>query len=101
MAEPRHCWLRPFDLRGRACSGRMDRAHLIERQTLRREGLGEFIPDRATWVAACRLHHGSFDNFRGVVVPRGAVPEATELFAVRERLLWYLDRRFGRVEDAA
>jgi hypothetical protein len=94
-----HCWLRAFS--DKPCAGRMDRAHLIERQRLKKEGLGEHVLDEATWRPACRLHHFSFDAFRGVVVPRLALPVETERFAERHGLGWYLDRRFGEPQDVA
>jgi hypothetical protein len=97
--ETPDCWLRQFT--STDCAGRMDRAHLIPKQTLKKAGLAEHILDPATWRPACRYHHFSFDAYRGVEVPRSSVPVETERFADRYGLGWYLTRRFGAREDVA
>jgi len=73
----------------------MDRAHLVTRQLLRREGHADLIYDDRTWVPACRLHHSSWDNFMGVVVPRAALPAAFVALMQEIGLGWWLDRRYG------
>jgi hypothetical protein len=83
------------------CSGRLVRAHLIERQTLKREGLGQLVDDERTWVLACggeegsSGHHGLFDVSRTLRLRRSAVPPATIRFARQHGLEWYLDRRYS------
>jgi hypothetical protein len=96
------CWLKQFSVKERACEGRMDRAHLVEQQTLKKEGHPELCPDPRTWVPACRWHHTQFDGHFGVQVPRSALPVELEKLCEEIGLGWYLDRRFGeRVEEAA
>jgi hypothetical protein len=92
--EPATCWLRQFDALNRECSGRMDRAHLIEKQRLRKEGHADLIDDPRTWVPACRLHHFSWDAYRGVTVPREALPEPLVALCDELGLLWWIDRRY-------
>lgn len=95
----RGCWLQQFSDKP-TCAGRMDRAHLVTRQLLRREGHDALIPDERTWMPACRFHHGQFDNYRGVVIPRERLPEAFLSLMDDLGLLWWVDRRYGR-ENAA
>lgn len=99
------CWLAQF---GRGdCRGPLQKAHLIAKQTLRREVIGHPKPkrgwtadefallwDERVWVLACELHHGRFDGHR-LVVPREALPEPLEAFAVEIGLGHWLDRRYG------
>lgn len=86
------------------CCGRLVRAHLIDRQFLRREKLDEMHPD--VWVLACggigygnTGHHGLLDAALGVrrnlVIDRALIPEATERFAEEYGITWWLDRRYG------
>jgi hypothetical protein len=89
------CWLSQFSTRERVCSGRMDRAHLVPQQLLRREGHAALCPDPRLWKPACRLHHGMFDGYTGVVVPRDALPVELEELCLAIGLDWYLDRRYG------
>lgn len=91
----RGCFLEAFDTRKRPCQGRMDRAHLVTRQVLRREGHEALIPDERTWVPACRLHHSSWDSFMGVVVPRAALPAAFVALMQEIGLSWWVERRYG------
>jgi hypothetical protein len=89
------CWLRQFSVKERACEGRMDRAHLIAQQVLRREGHPEACQDRRSWVPACRWHHSQFDNYRGVVVPREMLPAGFLELCEEIGLSWWVDRRYG------
>lgn len=95
------CWLAQFSSKERACYGRMDRAHLIEKQTLKREKLHHLLSDPRVWVPACRFHHTKFDGFTGVSVPREALSFELEELARENGLGWYLDRRYGALEAAA
>jgi hypothetical protein len=90
------CWLARFDEKHRPCQGPTDRAHLVKQQTLRREGHSDLIDDPRTWVPACRFHHGIWDSYGAVVVPRDALPEAVEALMEQRGLGWALRRRFGQ-----
>lgn len=96
MRHHAHCWLRSFTppAKERACEGRMDRAHLVTCQLLRREGHEVLIPDERTWVPACRLHHTWFDNYV-LSVPPTALPQAFLELMEEIRLDWWVDRRYG------
>ena len=67
-----------------SCEGRLIRAHLIDKQELKRRGLNP--DDPATWVMACGGpmgnggHHGMFDGFR-LRLPASALPERTAEYA--------------------
>lgn len=89
------CWLAQFDTRKRPCQGRLDRAHLIAAQTLRKEGHEALIPDERTWRPACRLHHSSFDGYTGVVVAPAALPEPFLALMREIGLEWAVERRYG------
>ena len=96
------CWLAQF-APAVACAGRMDRAHLVEQQRLRKEGQGELCPDPRTWRPACRRHHNLFDQYRpGIIVPIEAVPEDLVELLEDVGLGWALevDRRYLRVPVA-
>lgn len=89
------CWLKQFSTKERACEGRMDHAHLIDKAVLKREGFSHLCGDERTWVPACRWHHTQFDRRLGVTVPREALP--LELLKLVEEigLMWWIDRRYG------
>jgi hypothetical protein len=98
------CWLKQFT--DTPCDGRMDRAHLIPRQLMRRELKGRpdlpaLLVDGRGWMPACRKHHSAFDTARTLRVPRYALPEAVERFAEGLGLLWWIEREFGEIEEAA
>lgn len=99
--ELAECWLAQFDPKSQPCAGRMERAHLVEKQRLRKEGYAELIPDPRTWRPACRLHHTMLDHFRGLVVPREALPPELETLCERIGLDWYLERKYGEKAVAA
>lgn len=82
------------------CDGRWDRAHLIPRQLMRREGLEHLIPDRRTWVPACRRHHGMLDFSRTLRIARAELPVAVETFAEEHDLGWFLDREYGPLSES-
>ncbi|HTZ63505.1 MAG TPA: hypothetical protein VMB51_05320 [Solirubrobacteraceae bacterium] len=93
------CWLAAFS--DQPCAGPLEHAHLIEQQTLKREGLGRYLGDAAVWEWACRRHHFGFDSRLRVFVPRTALSEETERFAAAHGLTDYLDRRYGEREPIA
>jgi hypothetical protein len=98
-SEPATCFLAQFT--DTECAGRLEKAHLIEKQRLRKEGLSEHMWAPEVWRPACKRHHFMLDAYRGLVVPRSLLPVETELFADRHGLGWYLDRKYGEREEAA
>jgi len=100
---PERCWLRRFS--EEPCEGRIIRAHLVDRQLLKRERLAHLIDDPRTWVPACGGmtglggHHGAADPMlsarRELVVPRWAIPEELELLMSAVGLSWWLAARYG------
>lgn len=102
------CWLARFS--DRPCDGRFDRAHLIAKQTIKRElrgqydasELGKIVWHHTVWVHACRRHHGDFDNwaigFRRV--RREDLPMGLEMFAEEFGLVPTLDRLYGLRSEA-
>lgn len=86
------------------CDGELVKCHLIARQLLRREGAPPW--DGRVWVWACGGpmgnggHHGMLDHTRTLKLPRSAIPEHTEAFAMEYGLTWWLTREYGEREDA-
>jgi hypothetical protein len=98
------CWLKQFT--DTPCDGRMDRAHLLPRQLMRRELKGRpdlpaLLVDGRGWMPACRAHHSAFDTARPMRVPRSSLPEGLESFAEGLGLLWWIEREYGEIEEAA
>jgi hypothetical protein len=95
-AEMPECWLAQF-MPSVSCDGRMERAHLIREQTIRREvsrsKLILWAP--AVWRPACHRHHGELDQTKALRIPRGAIPVETEQWAAGHGLAWWLDREYG------
>lgn len=89
------CWLKPYDLKARPCAGRMDRAHLIPQQLLKREGHDDACGDPRSWIPACRLHHSNFDNRSGVIVPWSALPRSFIDLVTELGLMHWTERRYG------
>lgn len=103
-----NCWLAQFS--DASCDGRMDRAHLISQQLMKRElrtsprivELAAILGDPRGWVPACRKHHGAFDVARTIRVPRSSLPVGVEDLALELGLEWWLEREYGPlIEDAA
>lgn len=113
------CWLAQFS--AVPCDGRLVKAHLIPKQRIRREvtsrrGVAVDVPARAVlysilwdercWIPACGGptgiggHHGMLDG-RVLAVPRGALPDGLEAYAVEHGLAWSLDRDYGPLGLAA
>lgn len=106
------CWLAQFapDV---PCDGRMEKAHLIRAQVIRRELIRHHEraplrkPERdallwapGVWRPACHLHHGMLDQAKTLRIPRSALPAETEAWAAEHGLEWWLDHEFGPVESA-
>lgn len=94
------CWFHGRD--DRPCEGRLVKAHLIAKQTLKRE-VGKsraIVWHPAVWVWACGGitglggHHGRFDA-RQLTLQRGDLPPALEHFADDWNLSWWLTRTYG------
>jgi hypothetical protein len=111
------CWLAQFDERRRACTGRLERAHLVPRQRVE-NALGALLPgvcidfsaeDRidltllAAWdprngIVACEGMHRRFDSHATppLTVPRDALPGHLTDWAEDYGLEHLLDDRFPR-----
>jgi hypothetical protein len=102
----RSCYLRAFA--SSPCSGPLQRAHLIKRQTIRKEVWNrrhelEGVPktlrvlyaDPRSWVWACDRHHRMLDHSRKLKIPRYRLPRELEDFAAQYRLRWWLYREYG------
>lgn len=105
LTDVPECFLARFSTR--PCDGRLVKAHLLPRQLLRRQGHPDAIDDPRSYVWACggpcgcSAHHGAFDVARTLRVPRAAIPAGVEELAAELGLLWYLDREYGSLEQAA
>lgn len=94
------------------CWGRLEKAHLIRQQTIRREVLRNLpdddqdpqaiMWDQRVWVPACEVHHHQLDKSKVLRIPRAGLPSETEEYAQDYDLTWWLDRTYGesRVEVA-
>jgi hypothetical protein len=83
-----------FASQDEVCEGRLDRAHLIPAQRLRRNGLDP--SDERTWVRACRHHHHQFDH-RFIRLPRERLPSEIEEYAAEHGIEWSLTRDYGEL----
>ncbi|HEY4452355.1 MAG TPA: hypothetical protein VGN13_12270 [Solirubrobacteraceae bacterium] len=106
--EPATCFLARFT--DTPCSGRLERCHLIARQTIKREvqlpegderDFREILWDPRVWVPGCVFHHGQLDMARKIRLARGDLPVGVEEFACEFGLVWVLDRVFGPRKGAA
>jgi len=106
-SDVRICWLGAFGQMEHGdpmppCSGPLIRAHLIPKQTLKREHADPMDP--RSWVWACGGiagnggHHGALDHSRSLRLPRGSLPPGVEELAAEIGLEWYLDKTFGERE---
>jgi hypothetical protein len=111
-----HCFLAQFS--SEPCAGRMERAHLLRQQTLRRhltsimreevnaclmsdEDVRLFVWDERTWRPACHRHHTAFDQSKTLRIPRSAIPADTEQYAREWGFGWFLDRTYGERQEKA
>ncbi len=92
----RSCFFARYDPKHRACFGRTDPCHLLEKQWLKRAGV-EDVWDRRLWVEGCRRHHGLFDHHM-ISVPHEALP--WDFLAVCDELglAALVDRRYGPLQ---
>lgn len=109
------CWLARFS--ARPCEGRLERAHLIPQQTIRRElrlarprrkgGRAEqryawrVIWDERIWVPACQAHHHALDQSRKLRISRSDLPQTVEDYAEEHGLGWWLARAYGPLRAPA
>lgn len=84
------------------CDGRLIRAHLIDKQVLKRfADSGRLIEDQRSFVLACggptgcSGHHGHFDYSRRLRVPFSALPKGTIELAAEIGLDWWLERTYA------
>lgn len=101
------CWIAEHVVLPGPCDGQLVKAHLIAKQTIKREALGADLWDPRCWVPICGGptgiggHHGMLDYSRTLRIPRDALPVAVEEFAAEHDLIWYLERTYGPLEMAA
>jgi hypothetical protein len=82
-------------------AGRAD-ASVREARTLQ-----QLIDDERSWVPCCggiagvSGHHGMLDTSRKLRIARAELPPAVEEFAAELGLVWWLDREYGVLADAA
>lgn len=95
-AEVPECFLAQFAPEV-PCAGRMEKAHLIRAQTIRREVSRArlVVWDPRVWRPACFRHHVMLDQTKTLVVPRSAIPAETEQWARENGLAWWLERTYG------
>lgn len=89
------CWLRQFSQM--PCAGRLELAHLIRAQVIRKEVSRD---ERIVWCSAvcrwaCHAHHGQLDQAKTLRIPRSAIPAETEVWAAENGLEWWLTRVYG------
>jgi hypothetical protein len=102
----RSCFLRPFAADD--CLGRLQRAHLIKEQVLRREVWNrreqlanvprtktQLFEDPRLIVWACVRHHWQLDKSRTLKIPRHRLPPELEEAAAQYGILWWVDREYG------
>jgi hypothetical protein len=101
-AEIPACWLAQF-APDTPCDGRMQKAHLIRAQVIRREVSRDraVVWCEAVWRPACYRHHTLLDQSRTLTIPRAAIPAETERWAAEHGLDWWLDREYGEREAVA
>lgn len=98
--EEPECWLKAFapDV---PCDGRMEAAHLIRAQLIRREVSRDrlIVWTPAVWRPACHRHHLLLDSARTLKIPRSALPPETEQWGADHGLTYWLDREYGPLEQ--
>jgi hypothetical protein len=77
---------------GKACRGRIQGHHVIEKKTLRRHGLDEFVWDKRNRLSVCEYRHEQHTS-RYNPIPRSLVPQDALDFA-REIGLDYVIERY-------
>lgn len=105
------CWLAPFS--DTPCSGRIEKVHLLAKQTVRREvwlpvltgrveapdnfpaTLRELVWDRRIWRFGCHGHHTGLDCTKRLVLERSDIPVSVEEFAREYGLTAKLDYVYG------
>ena len=81
------------------CSGRLEAAHLVPRQRLRKhvpaEQLDEAIADERNGIVLCHRHHSQMDSKLKQFFTRKVLPPSVEKFAEEYGLGWSLGRDYG------
>ena len=104
------CWLAQFS--EAPCSGRIEKVHLIAKQTVRREvwlpvvngrvespknfpsTLRELVWDRRIWEYSCHGHHHALDCSKRLRLTRSDLPASVEAFAQEYGLTAWLERTY-------
>jgi len=117
------CWFAKLPLPSLSpCQGRLERAHLISKQAIKREiwmpahhgrhrvpellaklppSLRDLQWDERVWVPGCAHHHHLLDQSRKLRLRRSWLPEGVEEFAAEFGITWWLDRNYPPLEVAA
>ena len=104
------CWLAKFS--DTPCKGGLIRAHLLPKQLIRREindreEAQMVINDPRSWVPSCgglsglAGHHGEFDTSGTIVLARKDLPPDLEELAAETGMMWWIEKKYGKLEDAA
>lgn len=96
----RHCFMEGRPGWG-PCEGRMDAAHLIPKQRIKRELKGHYtepelqaiVWDRRVLIDACRRHHHQLDNYIHRL-RRDELPVELTAYAREYHLVWSLIRDY-------
>lgn len=78
----------------RVCDGPIQGHHVVEKQTLKRRGLTDFLWDLRNHLGVCERAHRRH-TARVEKIPRSCLPAAAEEFAVEHELSHVLDRAYG------
>lgn len=111
------CWFAQFS--DTPCSGRIEKVHLLAKQTVRREvwdpvakgrveapdhlpaTLRELLWDRRIWRFGCHGHHHDLDCSKRLVLERSDIPASVEEFAREYGLTAKLDYVYGERREVA
>jgi hypothetical protein len=91
--HPDRCWFWQLGM----CDGRIDRAHLLPKQRIKRlfrdrnpDALFAMIWDSRVWIPACRKHHTMLDSKR-LTIAREELPLTLWEYAAEHDLTWMVD----------
>ena len=102
------CWLAQFTFT--PCGGRLQAAHLIPKQQIKRVLALQTIDDTDAYLMlwdarvtrpACVAHHVALDAACTIRIPRTDIPAETEEYAGELGLGWWLERTYGPRREAA
>lgn len=102
------CFLAEFS--DTPCGGRMEKAHLIKQQVIRKEiwnqqvelremlgenGAGILLWDARVWRPACHTHHFHLDESKRIRLTRQQLPASVEEYAAEYGISWWLEKTYG------